>query len=177
MKIKGQLNAVECDIGNEQSVQSVFTWIEKTFGGVDLVVNNAGVYTKALFTDDNNAKELKSVIDNEIMGNIYCSRQAIKSMQTRDVNGHIININSIFGHKVNQVVPGNKPMNSLYPPVKHAVKAMTECIRQELMYLQTQIKITVSLERESRVLTKLIDESPVVIFSHSQSARVSARVT
>lgn len=59
--------------------------------------------------------------------------------------GHIVNINSIFGHKLNQVVPGNKPMNSLYPPVKHAVTALTECLRQELFYLQTQVKITVSL--------------------------------
>jgi NADP+-dependent farnesol dehydrogenase len=111
MKVKGQLNAVECDVTNEQSVQTVFVWIEKTFGGVDLVVNNAGIFTKALFLDDNNTKELKTIIDNEIMGNIYVSRQAIKSMQTREFNGHIININSIFGHKVNQAVPGNKPMN------------------------------------------------------------------
>lgn len=36
LKIKGQLNAVECDIANEQSVQQAFTWCEKTFGGVDL---------------------------------------------------------------------------------------------------------------------------------------------
>lgn len=36
LKIKGQLNAVECDITNEQSVQQAFTWCEKTFGGVDL---------------------------------------------------------------------------------------------------------------------------------------------
>lgn len=36
LKIKGQLNAVECDIANEQAVQQAFTWVEKTFGGVDL---------------------------------------------------------------------------------------------------------------------------------------------
>jgi NADP+-dependent farnesol dehydrogenase len=144
IKIKGQLNAVECDIANEQSVQTAFTWVEKTFGGVDLLVNNGGVYTKALFTDENNSRELKNIIDNEILGNILCTRQTVKSMKTRDVNGHIVNINSIFGHTVNQAVPGNKPMNSLYPPAKHAIAAVTECIRQELLYLQTQIKITVS---------------------------------
>lgn len=79
------------------------------------------------------------------MGNILCTRQAIKSMKQREVNGHIININSILGHKVNQAVPGNKPTNSLYPPIKFAITGLTECIRQELLYLQTQIKITVSL--------------------------------
>jgi NADP+-dependent farnesol dehydrogenase len=144
LKIKGQLNAVECDIANEQSVAQAFTWVEKTFGGVDLLVNNGGVYTKALFTDENNNKEIRSLIDSELIGNIICTRQAIKSMQTREVNGHIININSILGHKTNQAVPGNKPTNSLYPPIKMAITGLTECIRQELLYLQTQIKVTVS---------------------------------
>lgn len=143
LKIKGQLNAVECDIADEQKVIQAFNWVEKTFGGVDLLINNGGVFTKALFTDDNNTKEIKNMLDNELVGNILCTRQAIKSMQQRDVNGHIININSILGHKVNQAVPGNKPTNSLYPPVKFAITGLTECIRQELLYLQTHIKITV----------------------------------
>lgn len=41
---EGQLNAVECDITNEQSVKQAYTWIEKTYGGIDLLVNNAGVF-------------------------------------------------------------------------------------------------------------------------------------
>lgn len=46
LKIKGQLNAVECDVANEQSVNQAFGWIEKTFGGIDLLINNGGVYSK-----------------------------------------------------------------------------------------------------------------------------------
>lgn len=105
------------------------------------------MFTKALLTDENNSKEVKNLIDSELMGNILCTRQAVKSMKTREVNGHIVNINSILGHKVNQAVPGNKPTNSLYPPIKFAITGLTECIRQELLYLQTQIKITVSVLR------------------------------
>lgn len=40
---EGQLNAVECDITSESSVKQAYTWIEKTYGGIDLLVNNAGV--------------------------------------------------------------------------------------------------------------------------------------
>lgn len=40
---EGQLNAVECDITNEQSVKQAYTWIEKTLGGIDILVNNAGI--------------------------------------------------------------------------------------------------------------------------------------
>jgi NADP+-dependent farnesol dehydrogenase len=69
LKIKGQLNAVECDIANEASVIQAFTWVEKTFGGVDLLVNNGGIFTKSLLTDENNSKEIRNIIDNELMGN------------------------------------------------------------------------------------------------------------
>lgn len=40
---EGQLNAVDCDITNEESVKRAYTWIEKTKGGIDLLINNAGV--------------------------------------------------------------------------------------------------------------------------------------
>lgn len=70
MKIKGQLNAVECDIANEQAVAQAFTWVEKTFGGVDLLINNGGVFTKALLTDENSMKEIKNIIDSELMGEV-----------------------------------------------------------------------------------------------------------
>lgn len=40
---EGQLNAVDCDITNEESVKRAYTWIEKTKGGIDLLINNAGI--------------------------------------------------------------------------------------------------------------------------------------
>lgn len=40
---EGQLNAVECDITSEESVKRAYQWIEKTLGGIDLLINNAGV--------------------------------------------------------------------------------------------------------------------------------------
>lgn len=40
---EGQLNAVECDITNDALVKQAFSWIEKTYGGIDLLVNNSGV--------------------------------------------------------------------------------------------------------------------------------------
>lgn len=40
---EGQFNAVDCDITNEESVKRAYTWIEKTKGGIDLLINNAGI--------------------------------------------------------------------------------------------------------------------------------------
>uniref|UniRef100_A0A182KF86 Ketoreductase (KR) domain-containing protein n=1 Tax=Anopheles christyi TaxID=43041 RepID=A0A182KF86_9DIPT len=69
-------------------------------------------------------------------------KEAVKSMKARDVKGHIINVNSIFGHKVHQAVPGTRPLNGMYPASKYAITAITECIRQELVYLGTGCKVT-----------------------------------
>lgn len=53
---------------------------------------------------------------------------------------------SIFGHKVNTCVPGTKPINGMYPACKHALSAITECLRQEISYIEMGIKVTVSLK-------------------------------
>uniref|UniRef100_U5EVY4 Putative dehydrogenase n=1 Tax=Corethrella appendiculata TaxID=1370023 RepID=U5EVY4_9DIPT len=138
----GQLNAVECDITSEPQVLQAYHWIEKTYGGIDLLVNNAGIITKCLLTDDGNTKDLRKTMETNIIGLCICTREAIKSMKLRDAKGHIVNINSIFGHKVHQTVPGTKPLNGMYPASKFAVTAITECIRQELVYLETPVKVT-----------------------------------
>lgn len=49
---------------------------------------------------------------------------------------------SIFGHKAHTSVPGTKPINGCYPVCKFAVTALTECLRQEMIYLESQTKVT-----------------------------------
>lgn len=141
--VAGNLNCVECDITEEEDVKHAFGWIEATYGGVDLLVNNAGVITRCLLTEKNNTKDLYKIMETNIIGLCLCTREAIKSMKARDIfHGHIINVNSIFGHKVHQAVPGTRPINGMYPASKYAVTAITECIRQELVYLESMIKVT-----------------------------------
>lgn len=52
---------------------------------------------------------------------------------------------SIFGHKVNTCVPGTKPINGMYPACKFAMTALTECLRQEIAYVEMGIKVSVSV--------------------------------
>lgn len=81
-------------------------------------------------------------MDTNIIGLCICTREAAKSMKAREIAGHIVNINSIFGHKINTCVPGTRPVNGMYPASKYAITAITECIRQELLFLETTIKVT-----------------------------------
>jgi NADP+-dependent farnesol dehydrogenase len=142
----GTLNAIECDIRDEGQVSAVFRWIDEKYGSVDLLINSASVVSKGLLLDENNTSELYNTMETNIIGLCIVTREAVKNMKKRPPTqasiGHIVNINSIFGHKVNACVPGSKPLNGMYPASKHAVTAITECVRQELLYLDTKIKIT-----------------------------------
>lgn len=132
----------KCDVSKENEVNEIFDWIDRELGGTDILVNNAGCQisgqTMSLSTD-----QLKSIFDTNVMGIIYCTRKAFRSLKARDVEGHVININSIVGHNCLAGVFTQYSMN-VYPATKHAVTAMTEIFRQEFDSLQTKIKVTVS---------------------------------
>jgi NAD(P)-dependent dehydrogenase (short-subunit alcohol dehydrogenase family) len=40
----GKVFAYKCDVSDQQSVAAAFAWIEQQFHGVDVLINNAGVY-------------------------------------------------------------------------------------------------------------------------------------
>ncbi|XP_034665915.1 farnesol dehydrogenase-like [Drosophila subobscura] len=130
----------KCDVSVEQQVIEAFAWIDKTLGGADVLVNNAGIVGNLQITDPDNADELRSVLNTNVLGVSWCTREAFRSLQSRKVNdGHVVIINSIVGHKV-PVVPGVGL--KMYAPSKHAVTALTEVLRQEFQQKKTATKIT-----------------------------------
>ncbi|XP_034472785.1 farnesol dehydrogenase-like [Drosophila innubila] len=130
-----------CDVGNENSVKEAFDEIEKQLGGIDILVNNAGSLQDGRLVDMP-ISLIQQTVQTNIMGIIMCTQRAFASMKTRNVDGHVILINSILGHKLFGPTPGHAPEINIYPPTKHAVTALTEMYRQEFMGLGTRIKIT-----------------------------------
>lgn len=139
---RANLHARECDVGNEESVKECFRWVKATFGGVDILVSNAGCLRKANIVDADNTDSLRAVIDTNLWGTIYCVREAFQSMKDRGGYGHVVLINSILGHDVPFFV-GRMASFNVYPASKHAITAMTEVLRQEFIEHQTKIKVTV----------------------------------
>lgn len=131
-----------CDVSDEESVKAAFAWIEEKFGGVDVLVNNAGIYKAASIVGPDNSEAITSTVNTNILGVVWCTRAAFQSMKQRGVDGHVVIINSVAGHIVPTFVNG---LNfNIYPPTKHAVTAMTEVMRQEFLSQETKIKVTVS---------------------------------
>ncbi|KFB44581.1 hypothetical protein ZHAS_00012464 [Anopheles sinensis] len=134
----GRLHGFRCDVTKEEDILAAFAHIEKVFGGVDVLVNNAGVTRNNYgVLQANNTAALREVIDTNLMGLALCSREAFQSMKRRSVDGHIVHINSVLGH----MVPAFKSF-SIYPSTKYGVTALTETMRHELRLARTKIKVT-----------------------------------
>jgi len=131
------LHPMKCDISKEDDVEKSFAAIEKQFGGVDILINNAGVLKNGNLVDMETSL-IKDTIDTNIMGVIYCTREAYKSMKKRNVAGHVVIINSTLGHKI-----ANAPISfNIYAPTKFAITAIREIYKNEFQKLGTNIKTT-----------------------------------
>ncbi|CAD7079069.1 unnamed protein product [Hermetia illucens] len=130
----------KCDVTNEDHVKDTFAWIEAKFGGTDVLVNNAGVLASGVeLTSLDNTEPIRNVVETNIMGVVYCVREAFNSMKKRSFDGHIVIINSIAGHYVPIAPFGTL---NIYAASKFAVTAMVETYRQEFVKAGTKVKVT-----------------------------------
>lgn len=142
-KTSGKAYAYKCDVSDPESVSAAFKWIEEKFGVVNILVNNAGIGRNVVVLDENleSFRKLNEVIDTNLRGLIHCSREGFRLMKKSDDYGLIINVNSILGHSV----PFMGISLNVYPATKHAVTALTETIRQELIYADNKkVRVSVS---------------------------------
>ncbi|XP_022224854.2 farnesol dehydrogenase [Drosophila obscura] len=130
----------KCDVSQEQSVVDTFAWIDATLGGADVLVNNAGIVrSSADIVNGGNGPDLRAILDTNVLGVAWCTREAFRSQQRRNVlDGHVVIINSVAGHRI----PNIGISLGMYAPSKHAVTALTEVLRQEFLHKKTQTKIT-----------------------------------
>lgn len=139
---RDRLLALQCDVGDEKSVNEAFDTIEQKLGGIDILVNNAGTLQHGRLVDMP-LSVAQQTLQTNIMGIVACTQRAFRSMKQRKFDGHVVLINSILGHKLFGATPGQAPDLNVYPPSKYAVTALTEIYRQEFLGLGTRIKITV----------------------------------
>ncbi|XP_054266758.1 farnesol dehydrogenase-like [Macrosteles quadrilineatus] len=133
----GTFHPIKCDITKEEDVKRTFTWVKESLGGVDVLVNNAGIFIRAQ-TCDGDVEEWRRMFDINVFALGSCSREALISMRERNIDdGHIININSVASHRIGDI-SGVGP----YSSSKHASKCFTEGLRRELASQKSKIKVT-----------------------------------
>ncbi|XP_052872609.1 farnesol dehydrogenase-like [Anopheles cruzii] len=132
-----RLHALKCDVSNEADIDAVFKLVEEKFGGCDVLVNNAGIMKSVNLLDVGTTADIKATLETNVLGLVLSSQRAYHSMVKRSVDGHIVHIGSVVGH----IVP-NYPKLNVYPASKHAVRAITETMRQEMRDAGSKIKVT-----------------------------------
>lgn len=111
-----------CDVSQESQVQSLVDAAEAQLGGIDVLVNNAGLGTSRSVVDMDDA-EWHKVIDVTLTGTFRMMRAALKVMQPRG-RGVIINNASVLGWRA-QVEQAH------YAAAKAGVMALTRCAAME----------------------------------------------
>ncbi|XP_014386952.1 PREDICTED: dehydrogenase/reductase SDR family member 11 isoform X3 [Myotis brandtii] len=115
----------------------MFSAIRSQHSGVDICINNAGLARPDTLLSGSTSG-WKDMFNVNVLALSICTREAYQSMKERNVDdGHIININSMSGHRV---VP--QSVAHFYSATKYAVTALTEGLRQELREAQTHIRAT-----------------------------------
>uniref|UniRef100_A0A1B0DLE1 Uncharacterized protein n=1 Tax=Phlebotomus papatasi TaxID=29031 RepID=A0A1B0DLE1_PHLPP len=84
------LHAVKCDVTSEEEIVKTFEWIEKTLGGVDVLINNAGIGSiDKKLVDSGNSDLIKNTVNTNLLGVVFCTREAFQSMKKRSVPGFL----------------------------------------------------------------------------------------
>jgi NAD(P)-dependent dehydrogenase (short-subunit alcohol dehydrogenase family) len=92
----GEAFAVKGDVGNEADVVAMFTAVDRTFGGLDAFVNNAGVVDRKARVDEMSVERLERMMRINVIGSILCAREAVRRMSTLrgGRGGSIVNLSS-----------------------------------------------------------------------------------
>ena len=87
--------AVKADLRQPDQVEAMFRQIESVWGGVDILINNAGIAQQKLFTDITN-EDWDAMVGVNLSGVFYCCRAALPYM-IRQKAGSIVNVSSMWG--------------------------------------------------------------------------------
>lgn len=115
-----QALAVAADVGDPDSVKTLFDAAEARFGRLDLLFNNAGSGAPAVPLDELTYAQWKAVVDVNLTGAFLCTQAAFRIMKRQSPRGgRIINNGSISAHTP-------RPFTAPYTSTKHAITGLTK---------------------------------------------------
>jgi glucose 1-dehydrogenase len=120
---QGEAIAVVADITDETAVEAMFRQIDSAWGGLDILINNAGIDGGRALAWEGETAQWRKVIDVNLMGTFFCSRQALKRMVPAK-SGVVLNISS-----VHEKIPWSG--YSAYTASKAAISMLTKNLAQE----------------------------------------------
>ncbi len=129
----GRALVVQTDVSNDRQVEAAAEQAERTFGPIDVWINNAmvSVLSPAL---EMTAEEYRRVTDVTYLGYVFGTLAALRRMVPRD-RGVVVQIGSALAYRA-------IPLQSAYCAAKHAVQGFTESLRSELLHEGSRVRLT-----------------------------------
>ena len=129
---KCNVEIMKCDVSNVESVKNLYNDIQKEFGNIDVLVNNAGFGDCGKFYETDLEKDI-SMINTNILGLHVLTKLFLQDM-VKVNKGYILNIASIAGF-----MPG--PLMATYYSTKAYVVRLTRAIAKELKVVNSKVRI------------------------------------
>ncbi|MCX4693901.1 SDR family oxidoreductase [Streptomyces sp. NBC_01408] len=115
--------SLTCDVTDEEQVQAFFAQAGRLHGGLDIVVNNAGLGGTAALVDMAD-EQWSRVLDVTLNGTFRCTRAALRSLKASGRGGVVVNNASVVGWRA-------QTGQAHYAAAKAGVMALTRCAALE----------------------------------------------
>ena len=118
------LHTIVCDVSSENDCRRFIESTLHVFGGIDILINNAGISMRAQLKDTT-PDVIQTVMDVNFFGSVFCTRYALSSII--ESKGTIVGVSSIAGYR-------GLPGRSGYSASKFALQGWLEAIKTELIH-------------------------------------------
>jgi len=118
------LHTMVADVSSENECRRFIEMTINVFGGIDILINNAGISMRAQLKDAS-LEVIRKVMEINFFGAVYCTKFALPSIIER--KGTIVGVSSIAGYR-------GLPGRSGYSASKHALQGWLEAVRTELLH-------------------------------------------
>ena len=125
----GNAIAIQADVGSESDVVRMFKQVDESFGGLNALVNNAGMVEPQMRLETMDSIRLQRIFMVNVTGSFLCAREAVRRMSTRNrgKGGVIVNVSSMAAQLG---APGEYVD---YTATKAAIDAMTVGLAKEVV--------------------------------------------
>ena len=122
---EGRVTGAVCDVRDYDEVKALFDHTVMEFGGVDILINNAGI---GIFVpvEEMSPEDFRAVLETNLFGVFYCCHEAIPLLKKRG-GGYIINISSLAGTNAH-------PQMAAYNASKFGLNGFSEALMQEVRH-------------------------------------------
>jgi NAD(P)-dependent dehydrogenase (short-subunit alcohol dehydrogenase family) len=129
---KGEALVLKLDVTDQSQIDAAIKAAEKQFGGIDVLVNNAGIgYFAAV--EESEEKEVRRMFEINVFGMGRMIQAALPGMRQRR-KGFIVNISSVAGLR-------SFPSLGFYNATKFAVEGLSEALWQEVELLGIKVML------------------------------------